>query len=102
MLPGPTIRARVRFAIVRKYLSLKEFGEIHGLTPETVRSYFKDGRLPEPDAVIGGGQLRGSLPRLPERNAEPGSRSDARYGWLPETAHNWERPGAGARTDLRQ
>ncbi|WP_280470573.1 hypothetical protein [Nocardia farcinica] len=86
------------------YLSYKEFGEIHGLTTRTSRTYFEDGRFPDPDVVIGGGELRGQVKGLPPR-AEDGdrnSRSDARYGWLPETALAWKRVGQGTRTDLRR
>nr|WP_285895830.1 transcriptional regulator [Trueperella bernardiae] len=50
----------------------------------TLRTYRRDGRLPEPDATIG---------------LEP----NVRHGWLPETVDDWQtnRPGRGARTDLK-
>jgi hypothetical protein len=62
------------------YLNLEEFAERRKLAPGTVRDYYADGRLPPPDSTHG--------PRK-------------RPGWLPETVDNWERPGRGARTDLR-
>lgn len=66
------------------YLSLNAFAKRIGVTMHTIRSYAKEGRLPAPDAVIG----------------EPPS---AKQGWLPETIDTWQanRPGRGARTDLR-
>ncbi|MFC7447896.1 hypothetical protein [Rhodococcus daqingensis] len=48
-------------------------------------------KLPPPDAIIGPINEDGSLPRGTTR------------GWLAETIDEWnaERPGRGARTDLR-
>lgn len=58
------------------YLSLAEVAERIGVQPATLSRY----RLPEPDAVIGG-----------------------RRGWTPATIDLWNanRPGRGARTDLK-
>jgi hypothetical protein len=69
--------------VVIEYLGASDFARIHDLDPGTIRRYKHEGRLPDPDAVIGTG------PR-------------AHYGWLPETVESWERPGQGARTDLRR
>lgn len=59
-----------------RYLSMAEVAERIGVKPPTLSRY----RLPEPDAVIG-----------------------SRRGWLPDTIDAWNanRPGRGARTDLR-
>ncbi|MBC7299821.1 hypothetical protein [Nocardia salmonicida] len=86
------------------YLSYKEFGEIHGLTERSARTYFEDGRLPDPDVVVGGGKLRGEVEGLELREGDDGrsSRSDARSGWLPQTALAWRRVGQGTRTDLQR
>lgn len=67
------------------YLSLKEFAQRIGLQQGTLSSYHAQGRLPEPDAIIGSG------PR-------------ATRGWLAETVDEWQanRPGQGARTDLKR
>lgn len=69
------------------YLSTTGFAERLGIKPETLRSYLKQGRLPEPDALIGA----------------PGNIHAVR-GWLPETIDEWNknRPGRGARTDLQK
>ncbi|WP_280454828.1 hypothetical protein [Nocardia brasiliensis] len=82
------------------YLSTIEFGEIHGQGVNTANRYFKEGRYPPCDAVIGGGLLRGKVPGLDPVEPDPNSRSDARWGWLPETALTWEKPGHGYRADL--
>ena len=65
-------------AEVAAYVARKHGKE---LAAETIRSYASKGRMPVPDARIGG-------------NA----------GWLPETIDRWvaTRPGRGARTDLRK
>lgn len=62
---------------VARYLSRGEVAARLGVAPGTLSRY----RLPAPDAVIG----------------------DTR-GWLPETVDAWhaQRPGRGARTDLRR
>lgn len=66
------------------YLSLNAVADRTGIALSTLRTYRRDGRLPEPDATIG---------------LEP----NVRHGWLPETIDNWQvnRPGRGARTDLK-
>lgn len=66
------------------YLSLTGLAKRAGITVNTARSYSRDGRLPEPDAIIGEGKT-------------------AKQGWLPETIDNWEayRPGQGFRSDLQ-
>jgi hypothetical protein len=50
-----------------------------GIQPATWRGYYRDGRTPEPDGWIGG-----------------------KPWWLAQTIDSWERPGQGARTDLRR
>lgn len=59
-----------------RLLSRKEVAERIGISPDSLSRY----RLPDPDGVIG-----------------------TTRGWLPETIDTWieERPGRGARTDLR-
>ena len=66
------------------YLSLNAVADRTGIALSTLRTYRRDGRLPEPDATIG---------------LEP----NVRHGWLPETVDDWQtnRPGRGARTDLK-
>lgn len=66
---------------MQEFLSKGEIADKYGLSLNTVKSYDREGRMPKPDARIG-------------RN----------YGWLPETIEKWmnERPGAGARTDLKR
>lgn len=91
-----------------EYLSLKEFGEIHGWGADSIRVEFKkDFKRPEnkrkfpiPDVIVGGGRLRGLVPGLPPEKVTPGARDTAVFGFLPETALNWEQLGRGARTDL--
>lgn len=67
---------------MEEYLDLADIARLWGVDPGTVRRYRFEGRLPEPDAVVGTGTGR-------------------RLGWLPTTVANIERPGAGARTDRR-
>ncbi|KAA1248671.1 hypothetical protein F0Q45_19360 [Mycobacterium simiae] len=65
-------------------LSLRGFANRRGLAHGTVRRYHAEGRLPQPDGELTDG-------------------ADIRHlGWLPETVDNWQRPGQGARTDLRR
>lgn len=68
------------------YLSLNGFAQRAGLSRTTLVSYRHQGRLPEPDAIIGG----------PERGGT--------HGWLPETVDHWmeNRVGQGHRTDLER
>ncbi|MGV9196709.1 helix-turn-helix transcriptional regulator [Arcanobacterium canis] len=67
-----------------EYLSLTGLAHRIGISPNTARAYAQQGRLPKPDAIIGG---------------KPGGK----LGWLPETIDTWQanRPGQGARTDLK-
>lgn len=66
------------------YLSLHGFAARIGIAYSTIRNYQRQKRLPAPDAIIG------------EGNATT-------YGWLPATIDHWQtnRPGRGARTDLK-
>lgn len=61
------------------YLSLAEFAERVQLSQNTIKSYYRKGLLPTPDAVLGRSR-----------------------GWLPETVDIWSRNrrGRGARSDL--
>lgn len=63
-----------------RYLSLQDVAARIGVSRNTVQGY----KLPEPDVIVG-------------------SDFNARRGWLPETIDEWNRnrPGRGARTDLR-
>lgn len=65
-----------------RYLSISDFAEYAGLALETVRTYGKQGRLPEPDVLIG----------LGER---------AVRGWSTDTIDAWlsSRPGRGHRRE---
>jgi hypothetical protein len=71
----------------RRYLSQAQFAERIGVSPNSMGRY----KLPPADAVTGPVNDDGSLPRGTIR------------GWLPETIDEWNanRPGRGARTDLR-
>ncbi|PZT93643.1 MAG: hypothetical protein DI630_26755 [Gordonia sp. (in: high G+C Gram-positive bacteria)] len=71
----------------RHYLSSKEVAERIGVVDSALGRY----KLPAPDAVIGPINDDGSIPRGSFR------------GWLPETIDEWNanRPGRGARTDLK-
>jgi GntR family transcriptional regulator len=62
-------------------ISLREMAELAGVTPDTMRSYRRDGRLPPPDDE--------SVPDRPR--------------WRRSTFDAWKssRPGRGSRTDLR-
>lgn len=70
---------------VSRFLGLSAVAERAGLEKNMVSNYLMRGYLPEPDAVIveGAREVR---------------------GWLPETVDVWlaNRPGRGARTDLRK
>jgi hypothetical protein len=70
---------------VEEYLDLADIADEWGIDPGTVRRYHHDGRLPDPDAVLG-------------RDA----RRRRKYGWLPDTIAVAQRPGQGARTDLHK
>ncbi|MGW4042969.1 helix-turn-helix transcriptional regulator [Streptomyces sp. NPDC004721] len=63
------------------YWTVQDIAEYWNVAPQTVRTYRsrKRGELPEPDNVFG---------RSPV--------------WKPATIINFQRPGQGARTDLRE
>lgn len=69
------------------YLSRAQLAERIGVSPSVMSRY----KLPEPDVVVGPVDEDGTIPRGSVR------------GWLPETVDEWHanRPGRGARTDLR-
>lgn len=71
--------------MTREYLGAADFAARAGLAVATIRSYMKKGLTPPADVII-------TTPSGPLR------------GWLPETIDAWqaERPGQGARTDLRK
>ncbi|XCB30275.1 transcriptional regulator [Arcanobacterium hippocoleae] len=60
------------------YLTLHGFAVRIGIAYSSIRKYQADGRLPEPDAILGEGKA-------------------VKYGWLPETIDKWQsaRPGRG-------
>lgn len=62
-----------------EYLGPAQVAAMFGLSPQTIRQYNADGRMPAPDVRIG-----------------------ATAGWTEETIRSWwaSRPGQGARTDL--
>lgn len=68
-----------------EYLSLFGLADRAGIKITTARRHLEDGRLPQPDAVIV-------------------NESTRVRGWLPEKVDHWmaNRPGRGARTDLRK
>lgn len=70
-----------------RYLSLNGFAQRVGISRGTLVQYRHQGRIPEPDAIIGGNQGRGAV-----------------YGWLPGTVDYWasHRVGQGRRTDLEK
>jgi hypothetical protein len=70
------------------YLSRSQVAERIGARDSTLSGY----KLPQPDVTIGPVNADGTLKR--------GSFA----GWLPETIDRWHanRPGRGARTDLRR
>lgn len=76
-------RCVVMSTAVQNYLDLTDIAELWGIDPATARKYHQQGHLPQPDARTG---LKTEKPR---------------YGWLPETIAAYQRPGRGARTDLR-
>lgn len=67
------------------YLSLSGLAARIGITDGTARSYSGKNLLPQPDVLVGEGVR-------------------AVRGWLPETIDEWNknRPGRGARTDLKK
>ncbi len=67
------------------YLTAQDIAKMAGLSTLTIASYIRDGRLPEPDIWLG------ALTERPLR------------GWKKETIEHWlkNRPGRGARTDLK-
>lgn len=69
-----------------EYLSLNGFSRRTGIARSTLAQYRHQGRLPEPDAIIGGDGRGGT------------------HGWLPETVDYWaaHRIGQGRRTDLER
>jgi hypothetical protein len=74
-------------------ISLKGFARRRKLGYTTIRGYYRDNRLPEPDGWL---------------TDDPGGDSKItkddvyrRPGWLPDSIDNWQRPGQGARTDLK-
>lgn len=69
------------------YLSRTDVAERIGVQPGALSRY----KLPPPDVVIGAINDDGTIPRGTVR------------GWLPETIDEWHanRPGRGARTDLK-
>ena len=71
----------------RRYLSMQQVAARLGIAPSTLSRY----KLPTPDVVIGPLADDDTIPRGTVR------------GWLPETIDEWNRnrPGRGARTDLR-
>lgn len=70
-----------------RYLNQAQFAERIGVAPNTLGRY----KLPDADVVVGPINDDGTIPRGTVR------------GWLPETIDEWnaERPGRGARTDLK-
>lgn len=72
-------------SVPRKYLGLSALARRAGITKATAAGYKRDGYLPTPDVTI----LEGSR--------------EVR-GWSEETIDRWlaNRPGRGARTDLRR
>lgn len=75
-----------------RLLSLRGFARHRGLSYGTVLRYRHEGRLPEPD---------GELTDDPDGNL-PAHEVHSYPGWLPATIDGWQRPGQGARTDLKQ
>lgn len=66
--------------MIVKYLTLNGVARRLGISPQTARRYRDDGRLPDPDCVLGEGRA-------------------VKHGWLPETVDAWNasRPGHGGR-----
>lgn len=71
--------------MAERFLSVSDFARYAGLAQGTMSSYSAAGRLPEPDAYIGLG-------------------ARAVRGWTRATVDEWmsNRPGRGARTDLKR
>ncbi|GAA1498829.1 helix-turn-helix transcriptional regulator [Paeniglutamicibacter kerguelensis] len=61
-----------------RYLAIAGIATRVGVSPNTIKKYADDGRLPEPDAITGDGPK-------------------SVRGWLPETIDAWNasRPGRG-------
>lgn len=74
-------------ATPRVYLSRQQLARRIGVATGALSRY----KLPQPDVVVGPVNDDGTIPRGSVR------------GWLPETVDEWNanRPGRGARTDLR-
>jgi len=68
---------------MEEFMDLADIARFWGVDAGRVRRYKHERRLPEPDAAVGTGAGR-------------------RYGWKAETVRAMQRPGRGARTDLRQ
>ncbi|MDD4865719.1 MAG: hypothetical protein PHQ28_00880 [Mycobacterium sp.] len=82
----------VKSTVVIRLLSLRGFARRSGLSYGTVLRYRHEGRLPAPD---------GELTDDPDGNMPEGD-VHSHPGWLPATVDNWQRPGQGARTDLKR
>ncbi|SKT66577.1 Uncharacterised protein [Mycobacteroides abscessus subsp. abscessus] len=84
-------------------ISLKGFARRRNLGYTTIRGYYRAGRLPEPDGWITDDPDGTPPPRT--SGPKPAARTDKdtfyRPGWLPATIDSWQRPGQGARTDLK-
>lgn len=78
--------------LVIRLLSLRGFARRRALSYGTVLRYRHEGRLPEPDGELTD-DPDGDLPET-EVHSHP--------GWLVETIDSWQRPGQGARTDLKR
>ena len=86
------VNSIVKFPGVIRLLSLRGFARRRGLAYGTVLRYRHEGRLPDPD---------GELTDDPDGDL-PAAEVHSHPGWLPATVDNWQRPGQGARTDLKR
>ncbi|WP_217998106.1 hypothetical protein [Nocardia paucivorans] len=76
-----------------RYLTLKGVADLTGYSYNTVKGYWRDGRLPDPDIEVGGPlELDGTDDAVP---VTPVYRIETIETWMREG-----RPGRGARTDL--